>query len=124
MTYSNAAMLAVFTLVLSASIANAQNAPPTYQADPGVYKVIFEDQNFRVITATWKAGATDKPHSHPIPAVSYSLTDCSLSLTEANGATRDINPMAGSVATVPITASHTAHNVGISDCRSIFVERK
>ena len=124
MTYSNPAMLAVFTLVLSASIANAQNAPPTYQADPDVYKVIFEDQNFRVITATWKAGATDKPHSHPVPAVNYTLTDCSLVLTEANGATRNINPKAGSVATVPITASHTAHNVGISDCRSIFVERK
>src|SRR6266568_4786602 len=87
-------------------------------------KVIFEDQNFRVITATWKAGATDKPHSHPVPAVNYTLTDCSLVLTEANGATRNINPKAGSVATVPITASHTAHNVGTSDCRSIFVERK
>jgi quercetin dioxygenase-like cupin family protein len=123
MTY-NAAMLAVFTLVLSASIANAQNAPPTYQADPDVYKVIFEDQNFRVITATWKAGATDKPHSHPVPSVNYTLMDCSLVLTEANGATRNINPKVGSVATVPITASHTAHNVGTSDCRSIFVERK
>src|SRR4051812_14321485 len=28
----------------------AQDAPPSYQGDPSVYKVIFEDQNFRVIS--------------------------------------------------------------------------
>jgi hypothetical protein len=27
----------------------AEGSPPTYQADPDVYKVIFEDANFRVI---------------------------------------------------------------------------
>ena len=48
------------TALLIASAAAAQNAPPTYQADPDVYKLIFEDQNFRVIAATWKKGTTDK----------------------------------------------------------------
>jgi uncharacterized protein involved in exopolysaccharide biosynthesis len=47
---------AAFASVASAAL--AQNAPPTYQADPSVYKVIFEDANFRVIEATWKAGAS------------------------------------------------------------------
>ena len=45
--------------VASPSIAVAQNAPPTYQGDPDVYKVIFEDQNFRVISATRKKGVHD-----------------------------------------------------------------
>jgi hypothetical protein len=48
----------------SCTAALAQSAPPTYQADPSVYKIIFEDQNFRVITGTWAPGVTDKPHSH------------------------------------------------------------
>lgn len=38
--------------ILMVSAAAAQNAAPSYQADPDVYKVVFEDQNFRVIAAT------------------------------------------------------------------------
>jgi hypothetical protein len=71
----------------ASSAAFAQNAPPTFQADPNVYKVIFEDQNFRVIAATWVAGATDKPHSHPVPSIAYELTDCTLEITSADGKT-------------------------------------
>jgi hypothetical protein len=39
--------LAILTATPHAA-ALAQSAPPTYQADPSVYKVVFEDQNFRV----------------------------------------------------------------------------
>jgi hypothetical protein len=111
-------------MVLASTAAIAQNAPPTYQADPSVYKVIFEDQNFRVIAATWKAGATDKPHSHPVPSVVYSVTDCAFKLTSADGKTVNLNPKAGTVTAVPITASHTATNTGPTDCQAVFVERK
>ena len=52
-------------LSVTSVAALAQSAPPTYQADLSVYKVIFEDQNFRVIEATWKKGENDKSHSHP-----------------------------------------------------------
>jgi hypothetical protein len=107
-----------------ATTAVAQNAPPTYQADPSVYKVIFEDANFRVIEATWKAGVTDKPHSHPVPSVAYAVTDCTLQLTSSDGKTASISPKAGSATPVPITASHTAHNVSPADCKTILVERK
>ena len=106
------------------AVAFAQSAPPTYEADPSVYKLIFEDPNFRVITATWAPGVTDKPHSHPVSSVAYALTDCSLQLTSADGKTVTLTPKAGSVNTVPITASHTAHNIGPSECRTVFVERK
>ena len=58
--------------------AAAQDTPPSYQADPSTYKVIFEDQSFRVIAATWKKGETDKPHSHPLPFVVYALDDCAV----------------------------------------------
>jgi hypothetical protein len=116
--------MAAALLLTTAGTASAQNAPPTYQADPNVYKIIFEDQNFRVIEAIWKAGATDKSHSHPVASVNYSLNDCSLVLTGPDGVTRTINPKAGTATTVPIIASHTAKNVGTTDCHSIFVERK
>ena len=111
-------------LVCWASAAAAQNAPPTYQADPSVYKIIFEDANFRVIAATWKAGQTDKAHSHRVPSVAYAVTDCTLKLTGPDGKTTNISPKAGSSNAIPVTASHTAENTGATECRSVFVERK
>jgi hypothetical protein len=54
-------------------------------------KLIFEDQNFRVIAATWKKGTSDKPHSHPAPVVAYALDDCMLRIHNPDGTTRDIN---------------------------------
>jgi hypothetical protein len=47
-------------LYVASSAAVAQNAPPSYQADPDVYKVIFENQDFRVIASTRKKGVRDK----------------------------------------------------------------
>jgi hypothetical protein len=118
-------VLTAATLVLGSGAAFSQSGEPTYKADPDVYKVIFEDQNFRVISATWKAGTTDKPHTHPLPSVIYSLTDCTQKLHAADGQTRDINSKAGaSTAVRVIPQPHTAQNVGSADCRAIFVERK
>ncbi len=113
--------IAAFAIV---SVAAAQNSAPTYQADPDVYKVIFEDQNFRVIMATWKKGATDKPHSHPLPFVSYLLDDCTLRIHNPDGSTRDLPGKAGAANPGAVTASHTAENVGAADCHGILVERK
>ena len=118
-------ILSVTALALTVSYAAlAQTAPPTYQADPDVYKVIFEDQNFRVIAATWKKGAHDKSHSHPVPSVLYAVTDCSLRVTAADGAKRDVNSKAGSSMAVPTTSGHSAENVGAADCQAVFVEKK
>jgi mannose-6-phosphate isomerase-like protein (cupin superfamily) len=111
-------------LSVTASSAMAQDAPPTFQADPEVYKVIFEDQNFRVISATWKKGVHDKAHSHPVPSVIYAVTDCSLRVHAADGKTRDIAPKAGTSMAVPLTTSHNAENIGNADCQAILVERK
>jgi quercetin dioxygenase-like cupin family protein len=121
---STIALGATALLFTVSSAALAQNSPPTYQADPSVYKVIYENDNFRAIAATWEAGQTDKPHSHPVPSVLYSLTDCTLKVTNADGTTRDVKNKAGAAMDVPITASHSAHNVGDTTCRVVFVEQK
>jgi hypothetical protein len=121
---THVALVAVAMSFFALSAAFAQNAPPSFQADPSVYKVIFEDQNFRVIMGTWGPGITDKPHSHPVPSVAYAVTDCSLELKSADGKTVKISPKAGTATPVPITASHTAHNTGSTECKTVFVERK
>ena len=106
------------------SPAVAQNAPPSYQADPDVYKVIFEDQNFRVIASSRKKGVHDKIHSHPLPSIVYNVTNCKTRLRPPDDKTMDIVSNAGTAQAVPITPSHSAENVGPDDCQSIFVERK
>jgi hypothetical protein len=110
--------------LVTATVAFAQSSPPTHQADPSVYKIIFEDENFRVIAATWKKGTRDKDHAHPAPSVAYAVTDCSLKVTTPDGKSRDVNSKGGSANAVPTTQSHHAENIGASDCQVVFVERK
>ncbi len=114
---------AVFACVAS-SAASAQSAPPSYQGDPEVYKVIFEDANFRVIEAIRKKGVHDKPHSHPIPSVVYNVTDCTTKQYAADGKTSERTTKAGAAFAAPVVASHSAENTGTADCHQIFVERK
>ena len=118
-----AASFAVLAAVSSSAV-QAQWSPPSYQADPAVYKLIFEDARFRIIVATWKPGQGDKPHAHLAPTVVYSLTNCILKLTSANGETRIVKNRAGHAMSVPFTTSHVAQNIGPSACRVLFVENK
>jgi len=111
-------------LYLTTSLVAAQSAPPTYQGDPSVYKLIFEDQNFRVILATRKAGVHDKVHGHPAPGIVYNITDCNTKVYEPDGKTRDANSKAGTATAVAVIPSHSAENVGTADCQQLFLERK
>jgi len=117
-------MLGLSMAMIWIASAAAENSPPSYQADPSTYKVIFEDQNFRVIAATWKKGETDKRHSHPLPFVVYALDDCAVRVHNPDGTTRELKNKAGVASAGPITSSHTAENISESDCRAILVERK
>jgi hypothetical protein len=102
----------------------AQTAEPTFKGDPNVYKLIFEDANFRVIEATRKAGVHDKVHGHPAVSIVYNLTDCNTKVYAADGKTTENIRKAGTVQAVPVVASHSAENIGTADCKQIFVEKK
>ena len=116
--------VAVVIVQVSASVALAQNAKPTYEGDPSVYKLIFEDANFRVIKATRKAGVHDKTHAHLSPGVVYNLTDCKTKIYDAEGKTREAGGKAGTATAVPVIPSHSAEEIGPTDCEQLFVERK
>ena len=49
----------------------AQAVAPSYKASPDVYKLISENDQFRVIQATWKPGQRDAWHSHAGALVAY-----------------------------------------------------
>jgi hypothetical protein len=124
LTLGAIAMLVSAFLTVAPSPAVAQSSPPSYQGDPDVYKVIFEDDNFRVIKSLRKKGEHDKPHSHPLPSVVYFLTDCPTRVYTPDGKTSETTSKAGTARSAPITQSHSAENIGSADCESLFVERK
>lgn len=115
------------TAAISAAIvscATAQAAEPTYKGDPSVYKLVFEDANFRVIEATRKPGVHDKVHGHPSPSIVYFVTDCPSKTYDADGKPTESVGKAGTARAVPIIAAHSAENTGTADCKQIFVEKK
>lgn len=115
------------TAAISAAIvscATAQTAEPTYKGDPSVYKLIFEDANFRVIEAIRKPGVHDKIHSHPSPSIVYFVTDCPTKTYDAEGKATDATSKAGTIRAVPVIPAHTAENTGTADCKQIFFEKK
>jgi len=119
-----ATVLAIGMLAMTGSFVIAQNAKPTYEGDPTVYKLIFEDANFRVIKATRKAGVHDKTHAHLSPGVVYNITDCKTKIYDAEGKTREAGGKAGTANAVPVIPSHSAEEIGPNDCEQLFVERK
>lgn len=119
------AMIVSLSIVGLTLHAGAQTAEPTFKGDPDVYKILFEDANFRVIEATRKKGVHDKIHSHPAESVVYNLTDCPTKLYDGSGKmVREDDSKAGTARAVPIIPAHSAENTGGGDCKQIFFEKK
>ena len=104
-------------------MSQADTAPLSHEADPGVYEVIAEDEYLRVVIGTWKPGQRDKAHSHPIFAA-YSLTDCHRRIYKADGTVDEKQLKAGSARVFGAVASHSFENIGKSECRNLLIERK
>jgi hypothetical protein len=100
-----------------------KNAPPSYIADPAAYKLLGENDQFLVVMSKKLAGNRDKWHSH-LPNVVYNLTDCHLRIYTPDGKTKELNPKAGSLVFQPAIQSHSAENIGSSECDQLIVERK
>ena len=111
-------------LALGAWQVMAGNVDPSYKADPAVYKVIAENEHFRVIISTWKPGQRDAMHSHEGPLVGYRLTDCNLKVYTPDGKTNARVAKAGEALFNPIIAAHSVENIGSSECKLVIVEKK
>jgi hypothetical protein len=118
--------LLAITLVLGVGLSFAENAPPGPEVSPEVYKIRAENDQWRVMEATWQPGQEDKFHYHPGDRVSIFQTDCKLRLTKPDGTYKDVAPKAGKAKArtgLPV-ASHKAKNIGDKVCTIIIVELK
>lgn len=114
--------LFALTALGATGTAIAEDAPRSWVASPGIYRVLTFNDQFRLIKMTTKPGQRDKFHSHKTYAT-YFLTSCDLRLTMPDGTSRDIRgiPMGWSGITPPIK-SHSSENIGKSDCEILLFE--
>jgi hypothetical protein len=105
-------------------LATADDAPLSYVADPGVYKLLAENELFRVVLATWKPGQRDTYHSHSANAA-YRLGDCKVRVYGPDGkVTREAEAKAGTVNLQAPIPSHSLQNISSHECQVLIVERK
>lgn len=118
-------VLAILAAAVSGSVVlgsvQAQQLPRSFVASPDIYKVLAQNEQFKVISVTWKPGQKDVIHSHPANAVYY-LTDCSLRIHAPDGTSREGHPKAGAAIVQAPIPGHVLENIGQSDCRLIMFE--
>ena len=104
----------------------AADFPSAPEASPDVYKILAENDQWRVIEATWQPGQEDNLHYHIADRVSLYPTDCHLRLTSAEGRYIDFTAKAGTAAArtgKPMKALK-AKNIGDAVCVIRIVELK
>ena len=106
---------------LGPSLAQAQALPRSYDASPDIYRLLAQNDQFKVVAGTWKPGQKDVVHGHPANAVYY-LSDCSLRLHAPDGSHRDVHPRTGMAVLQAAIPSHVVENIGAAECRLIMFE--
>ena len=111
-------------LVCSVNTTMAEGLPGAHVASPDVYKVVVEDDDIRLVRATWQPGQKDVWHSHPKMAV-YFVEDCpKIRLHFSEDKTKDVSLKAGKFKINKPVKSHALENFGDSACELIYVEIK
>jgi beta-alanine degradation protein BauB len=89
---------------------------------PESYKVLFENNDVRVLDVRLKKGGNSQMHSHP-KSVVYCLNDSKAKFTFPGGKSDSVDLKAGQ--TVWLDAvSHSVENTGPDEMRAVLVELK
>jgi len=96
---------------------------------PDIHRVVFENDEVRVLEITIRAGTTTPLHTHLVPTVTYRLSGSDFVRRDEHGNTMfdsraDPDGGAQRVAYSPGTPRHTIENLGADDLVVIGVELK
>jgi mannose-6-phosphate isomerase-like protein (cupin superfamily) len=117
-------LLAALAIAMSGTaVSHAQGVPRSFVASPDIYKVIAEDDKYRVIEVTWKPGQRDNLHSHGSVVAAYNLTDCTVRIYTQDGKSAEFSRKAGQALVSP-PQTHSIENVGKKDCKLVHFEPK
>ena len=107
--------------VLCETPTERQSMDDPVDTNPGLYKIIFENDRVRVLEYVDEPGDRTTPHDHP-DSLMYTLSSFRRRLY-AGDSQRDVQIDAGTVAWLP-AQRHAGHNIGDTPTRVIFVELK
>lgn len=114
------ASLFTFALAFTSKAASAQD--PVKLA-PENYKVILENDRFRVIDWRLKPGEKEPMHSHPFGVLVYYFSEAKLKTTFPDGRTAEGSAKASEVLwREPVT--HFGENIGDTEAHGLLVEPK
>ena len=116
--------LSIVGALVSPHAARSQAVPLSFVASPDVYQVIAENEQYRVILATWKPGQRDNLHSHASALANYFLTDCNLRRHTTDGKSVESDRKAGFASVGGRGSFHSIENIGKAECKVILFEPK
>ena len=109
--------VAALAVMIAPSTAAAQDPMKT---SPDQFKVLFENEQVRVLEFTGKAGSKAPMHSHPDHVI-YVVAGGKSRFTMPDGKTQEIESKAGEARWTP-AGSHASE--ALSDSKAILVELK
>jgi len=92
------------------------------RTDPDKYKVIFENEQVRVLEYRDEPGEATRPHRHP-DSVMYTLSSFDRRLIAESGESRDVTLAAGEVRWLNAQV-HSGENIGSTPTHVLFFELK
>jgi beta-alanine degradation protein BauB len=92
------------------------------EAGAGMYRLLFENEQVRVMEVTFQPGQSIKPHSHPDHFV-YVLSGGSLRLFKPDGTSTDITIEPEQVIWIP-SETHWAENIADTVVKLLVTELK
>jgi beta-alanine degradation protein BauB len=113
----------LLVLWLGVCAAGAAHAQDPVEVSPGIYTVLFEDDEIRVLDVRYEPGERDAPHSHPSYTVLV-LEGGSLTTHNASGEAHERTVQPNEAALLEAVALHWGHNTGDTTIRAIAVEFK
>lgn len=113
--------LAAMVASLSVGISAARAQDPAKVASDN-YKVIFENDDVRVLEVTGKAGDKGAMHSHPDHVV-YAMNACKVKFTFADGKSKDVDMKAGEAKWTP-AETHESQILDGKDFKVVIFEMK
>lgn len=118
--------LGIGMAVIGPRVAWPQSAPPSFTASPEVYKVLAENERYRIIEATWKPGQRDAWHSHGNVVATYNLSSagCSFRLHTPDGKFVERKTKIGTARISAGGPSHYFENVGQTECKTVLFETR
>ena len=115
--------LSAVTLLGAMGVALAESSPPSFVASPDIFKVVAENERYRIIEATLNPGQRSQNYAAPQRGV-YHLTDCALLRHQPDIKPRESFDAAGRAVVKDAISAQSTENVGKSICRFVVFESK